>query len=656
MSWWSLVPEFMTAAAIIFVPGLLLGVAAGARGFALAALAPGFSVTAVSVSAVLASFAGVPWSIVPVAVCTVLAIAVVFAVSRRGTRPGPAPVQARSGARRAATLSVTAAVAVAAVTVGSRLIGVFGEPEAFSQTFDNVFHLNAVRYILDSGSGSSLTVGSMTGGGFYPTAWHDLVSLTVQLADVPIPVAVNVVNVCIGALVWPLSCIFLARVIVGPTLAATWAAALLSAAFGAFPLLMVEFGVLYPNFLGISILPAALALGLQVLGLGAVGGPGRALSLAALVLTLPGLSLAHPSSIMALLAFLAPAALFRWALSVRQSVRRHGATFRAVGIHCVVLLGAGVTALVLWMTVRPPREAAFWPPIESPYRAVVEVITSSAIDRPVSWAVMFLFLVGAAILLRRPGMFWLLGVYAVAALLFVVAASFSPGRIRDFFTGVWYNDPPRLAALLPVAILPVAVVGAVELWKLLKKRSAKSVEDWSPRGQSLVRYGGTAAVVSLLLVATQQGNVDAAATAAERKYRVGASAPLLNSDELALLERLDQHVPPDAVIIGNPWNGSSLSYALADRKSVQPHILGAIPHSTQLLYDHLRDAASDPAVCDAVRELEVGYVLDFGHQEVNFDDERRDVFTGLDDLAASGTAQVIDSQGAARLLRITACG
>lgn len=646
----------MTAAAIVFVPGLLLGVAAGVRGFGLAALAPGFSVTVVSVSAVLASYAGVPWSIAPVAACTVLCTSVVFVVRRRGFRSSPAQTYDRSGTHWAATLSVTAAVVVAATTVGFRLIGAFGDPEAFSQTFDNVFHLNAIRYILDSGSASSLTVGSMTGGGFYPTAWHDLVTLTVQFADVPIPVAVNVVNVCIGALVWPLSCIFLARVIVGPTLAATWAAAILSAAFGAFPLLMVEFGVLYPNFLGISILPAALALGLQVLGLDAVPGPGRALSLVSLVLTLPGLSLAHPSSIMALLAFLAPAALFQWVLSVRKSGRRHGPSYRAVGLHCAVLLGAGGAALVLWMTVRPPMEAAFWPPVEPPYRAVVEVITSSAIGRPVSWAVMVLVLVGAAVLLRRPGMFWLLGVYAVAALLFVVAASFRAGRLRDFIIGIWYNDPPRLAALLPVAILPVAVVGAVELWKFFKERSEKSVKDWSPGGRRLVRYGGAAAFVALLLVTTQQANVDAAATAAERKYQGGASAPLLNSDELALLERLDQHVPPDALIIGNPWNGSSLSYALADRRSVQPHILGSVPQNAQLLYDHLRDAAADPAVCDAVRELGVGYVLDFGHQEVNFDDERRGVFTGLDDLASSGAAELVDSQGAARLLRITACG
>ena len=662
MSWWSVVPEFIMTVVILFGPGLLIGVSAGLRRFSLAALAPGFSVTVIAVSALLADFAGIPWSVWPVVLGTFLCMVAVWLIFRGWRTTWPSGFRRRSPTARRwpaawrGVLPVAAAVILAAVAVGSRLIGAFGAPEAFSQTFDNVFHLNAIRYILDTGSGSALTVGAMTGGGFYPTAWHDVASLTVQLTGLPIPVAVNLVNVCIGALVWPLSCIFLARVVQGPTLAATWVAAVLSAAFGAFPLLMVDFGVLYPNYLGISLLPAALALGLQALGLGAAPGERVSLSLTSLVLMLPGLALAHPSSIMALLALVAPAVLFRWWLSLRESVRRRGVSFGSVGVHTLVLLVSVFAAVLLWTTVRPPEEAAFWGAVEGPYRAAFEVITSSAIGRPVSWAVMLLVLAGLVYLVRKPGMWWLLGVYAVAGLLFVVAASFQSGRLRDFVTGIWYNDPPRLAALLPVAILPVAVVGAVELWKWGKTRALRSGRESPSERRRLVLQGVGAGLIAVLLFSTQQGNVAAAQTAAAKMYRVEASSPLVSSDELALLGRLDNHVPPGAVIIGNPWNGSSLAYALADRKALQPHILGAFPPGAQLLYDRLRDASTDPAVCDAVRELNVGFVLDFGHREVNFEDERPDVFTGLDNLAGSGAAELIDSQGTARLFRITACG
>lgn len=662
MSWWSVAPELIMALAIIFVPGVLIGITAGLRGFAVAALAPGFTVTVISVSAVVASLVGVPWSIGPVMALTALCIAGAglanyWRLKARPHRSAAGHTEGRLyGANWAASLSVAAAVGLAAVTLGARLAGAFGDPEAFSQTFDNVFHLNAIRYILDTGSGSALTVGAMTGGGFYPTAWHDVVSLTVQLTDAPITAAVNVVNICIGALIWSLSCIYLARVIAGPTLPATWAAAVLSAAFGAFPLLMVDFGVLYPNFLGISLLPAALALGLKALGLGEDAAEGRTLSLIALAFTIPGLSLAHPSSTMALLAFIIPAALFRWWVSLRESLRRRGASVSLVARYAAIFAGSSVVAVALWIMVRPPKEAAFWSAVESPLNAVAEVVTSSAIGRPASWAVMVLALVGLARLVRWPSMRWLLGIYAVAALLFIVAASFRSGRIRDLVTGIWYNDPPRLAALLPVAILPIAVVGAIELWEWSDQRSRRISRSCPPRRRRLVLQGSGVAVTALLLVATQQANVNAAQTAAAQKYRVDASAPLVSSDELALLERLDSHVPPGSIIVGNPWNGSSLAYAFDDRRALQLHILGAVPQGTQLIYDHLRDAKSDPAVCDAVKELKVGYVLDFGHREVNFGEQRQDVFTGLDNLAASGAAELIDSQGDARLFRITACG
>jgi hypothetical protein len=237
-----------------------------------------------------------------------------------------------------------------------------------------------------------------------------------------------------------------------------------------------------------------------------------------------------------------------------------------------------------------------------------------------------------------------------------------PGRIRTFLTGVWYNDPQRLAAILPIVILPVAVVGAVYAWDLcrrggqrvgarrhLQERSAYA--GLKPAGQR------AAAVVAaaLLVVATQQGNVEAAQTSAASKYRIGPSSPLVSADELAVLERLAKEVPQDAVIIGNPWNGSSLAYAIADRRTLQLHILGATSKDLELIYARLNQAASDPEVCAAVSRLGARYVLDFGHREVNDGEGRSISFDGLDDLAARGVAEPVDAQGSATLYKITAC-
>ena len=125
----------------------------------------------------------------PVAAVTILIAAVAFCgwpprFSRTAGRTG----RSTGGRRPGRTSSRCPA---AAFLISRRLVAAFGRPESFSQTFDNVFHLNAVRYIQETGSRSSYTVSSMTGGGFYPSAWHDLVALLANLTGASIPVAVT---------------------------------------------------------------------------------------------------------------------------------------------------------------------------------------------------------------------------------------------------------------------------------------------------------------------------------------------------------------------------------------------------------------------------------------------------------------------------------
>ena len=341
----------------------------------------------------------------------------------------------------------------------------FGRPEAFSQTYDNVFHLNAVRYILDTGSASSLTASSMIGGGFYPAAWHDLVALTAATTGAAIPVSVNAVNLVVGAIVWPLGCIFLAHKILGNRVVVSVAAGILSAAFGAFPLLLLDFGVLYPNFLGNALLPVVVALGIQALGFARTPSKSKPVAWLLFLLVLPGLALAHPSSFMALMALMVPPLLILWSKITSRSARRSPRPALSVaGMILALLLGLGALA-VLWINVRPGERASSWPPVETTGRAIGEVLTSSAIGAPVSWAVMILAVAGLVSLILRREQLWLVGMYAVIASLFVIVASFPFGDLRTFFTGVWYNDPPRVASLLPLIILPLAVVGAVRGWR-----------------------------------------------------------------------------------------------------------------------------------------------------------------------------------------------
>lgn len=657
MSWWSTAPLLIAIAAIFFLPGALIAWASRVRGFALVALAPALTVTVASVAAIIAPLLGITWSLIPVIGLTIVVAVIAFFVARISGRHWPVHVP-RTRTLRLPVMELLA-VLLGSFLVGRRLVYVFGRPEWFSQTFDNVFHLNAIRYIIDTGSASSFTVSSMTGGSFYPSAWHDIVALAITVTGIQIPVAVNLVNIVVGALIWPIACIYLVQQVVGRRTLPTLMAGILSAAFGAFPILLLDFGVLYPNVLAISLLPIALGAGLNALGLVRDRSQPSVVSWLLFAAVLPGLSLAHPSSSMALLALLVPPLLGLWwrAVGLRLSVwRTQGKSLLA--LVSLLLVGAGVL-VVAWKKVRPPEVAAFWPPVQTTGRAIGELIAMSQIGRPVSWVVMLLVLVGLVKLIGHRQHLWLVGMYAVLGALFVIVASFPSGPFRTFFTGVWYNDPPRLAALLPVVALPLAVVGGSHIGEWVEDNWGKSFRAWIdqrvPTNPSVMRYGSFILAVFLLgalTVGTQQANVRAAAVAAAPGYHLTENSRLVSSDELALIDRLESHVPANSVIVGNPWNGSALAFALADRRMLQMHMLSEIPAGAEEIYDHLDEALSDPDVCPAVRRLNVRYVLDFGHHEVHGGDNG---FRGLDNLVANGVAKVVDSQGEARLYELTVC-
>src|SRR5690606_29432063 len=238
------------------------------------------------------------------------------------------------------------------------------DPENISQTYDNIFHLNALRYALDAQNASSLTLGGLPidnpgGGSFYPAVWHALTTLVIETTGVSIPLAVNLISILMGAIYWPLGCVFLARQVAGPRAIAMVAAGGLAAAFGAFPYTMIDFGVLYPYMLGISIAPAALAyvvLALRV-GLQPTMRPSRARL--ALLGVAPGVALAHPSVITGILALSVPIILtviYRtWdRLRIEEAPRQRLVWLYAISAVLFAVLAA------LWVAL---RVEVSWPPL-----------------------------------------------------------------------------------------------------------------------------------------------------------------------------------------------------------------------------------------------------------------------------------------------------
>lgn len=642
MTWLDLVTATAVALALVFVPGLAITIAAGLRGLWAPALAAPAGASVVGIAAVIAPIVGLAWSVAAVGAVAIVAAVALLALRLLVWRRQPSDADTRS--RGVVTLL---AVVIAVVITTTQLIVVIGSPENVSQTFDNVFHLNAVRYILDNNNASPLFVASMTSAGlppsFYPTGWHAIASLVVIVTGVSIPVASHATMLLFAAAAWPTGIILLTRTLGARSRAGLLVAGVAAASFPAFPLLPIDYGVLFPYMMGLSLVPASLA---AVLGVRfAASLAERARWLVVVLGVIPGLAIAHPGALMAFLLFAAVIA----ALGV-VSFLRSGAG-RRVKMLAGACAGVGVVVFCgLWYMVRPEAAARSWPPDETVAQAIGEVLTASPARSALNIVMASLVIIGVIVCVRRRSQSDLivLAIALISAILYVVVSGLPYWTPRDMLVGVWYDNSPRLAALLPIIWVPLATMGYEEAsaWA----RATLLARHTSP----VVVRRAVAVATGVLVVAVPQFTVmRVAVNHAAANYRFTDSAALLSTDERELITRIPALVPADAVIAGSPWTGTSLAYALAGRRVLMAHTLTATTSDTDLINEDLDEATAESPVCGAVRREKADFVLDFGSREIHGDHHP---FPGLEDLKDSSAVELVDRVGEAALYRVTACG
>lgn len=686
MSWLSAVPLVVLAAAWVTLPGLVVGLAAGLRGIAAWGAAPMLSVGVIAGSAVGASMLGVPWSgAAPVAAAAAFALLVVGVrrlVLRRPLLPRPTVVRAAAGEsvrtllrggpdRRWTGLAALGGLTIAAVLGLRAVLRGMDRPDALSQTFDANFHYNAVARILGTHDASSLTVGGLVNSpGFYPAAWHDVVSLVAPLATGPggIVVASNVVALVTTLLVWPLSVLFLVRTLVGRSAGAALAAPVLALGFVAFPWTLVTYGALWPNLLGVSLVPAALAatalaarpgLGPDPVSPARPGPypPGRVARWFPAGAAVVALGFAHPNALFGAVVVAVPPILWGLAGAVRRGLRGGvWPTVRAVVAVPVVLAALGGVAW--FMFVSPALDGIrgyYWEPEVSVTDAAWNTVLHNPEDNAPAWSIAVLTVAGAVWALRRARTSWLVPAHLLVCTLYVVGAT----TWSSVWTGVWYNDSPRIAALVPVTAAPLAALGLVALCSLARSlaclvrdrltRAAPAVAGLPrPRAAVLVAIGVIAVVVTSGGL-YQRSHIDSLAAIYQTPEEV-----LVGPEQARFLREAGDLLPSDAVVAQNPWAGTAMLWPLTDRQVLFPHLTGVWSPDQRIIAERLRDASNDPAVCAAVAETGTGYVIT-APPTFWQPDPLATQWPGLDDLADADGFELLARDGDNALWRITAC-
>lgn len=633
MTWPEAAPALAAAGALLVVPGLLVALAAGVRGVVAAALAPVLSVTVVAVTAVVAQAAGMPWGDGALAAGTLAAllgaVAIRLALRRLHRERPPAAVDGL-----APLLAGLSGAAAGAVSIGIGLARGMGEADRWPQTFDAVFHLSAVDHVLRTGDGSALTLGTLVApdrdSAFYPAAWHDLVALVASWSGAAPAVAANAVALTAAAVAWPLGCVALTRVAIGPSPGALAAAGVLAGGVAASPVLLTGYGTLWPNALATALLPACLALLADLLDLGPRPTVPRPAGWAVLTVSAVGLGLAHPNAVVSLLVLGTAALVVGW--------WGRGVRARALSL--------AVAATVGWVVLLSPafdaQRGTSWPARERMPQALGEWLALAPQRVPIPAVVAGLALAGCLVAAVRPGLRWLLAVHVTAGGLFVLVAG-SDGRLARLVSGAWWDDPFRLAAVLGVAGVPLAAIG---LDAVLRRARARLPRALTSRSVAAL----TGAVVAAIAFATlAPGSADTARVVATW-YRPDS---MLTPTERAFVSNIDSVVPAGERVAGNPWDGAALSGPLARREAVFPHLVGRWGPDRDLLARSLSSVATTTAVCAALDRLRVRFVL-VGPSGFWSGDRRRELFGGLSVAGHPGFAQVAGA-GRVSLWRVTAC-
>ncbi|GAA2855084.1 DUF6541 family protein [Microbacterium arabinogalactanolyticum] len=625
--WLAQTPAFLATLALLILPGMPMALLLRLRGVLVFGAAIVGSLASIGAGSVVAPLLGMRWSLLPVLIValTITVIAAVLWAMKREKA-----LQLRGADDRWAWAGVGAAA------LGWALIVILGVSSAShpSQLFDGIFHLDAVEFILQHGDASPFHMTMVVPGdasALYPTLWHALVALVVPFSGAVVP-ATNVVTVVMVAVVWPVAIAVLTSVLFPSMRRAVVWAPLAAFGFSVFPLGFLNWGVLYPNLIGMLQVP--LMLGFALLAARPrVPWPQRIGLVLLAVASAGATAMGHPSAMLGALVLLVPWAAWQgWRVA-----RGHGARGRVLFTSAAVFV---LVALIgVWRSLNV--STGEWLPNMTMAQGIGEVAFLSPVGRTAGLLIGPLAAIGIW-RTARSKRWWILWSHAVAAGFYLAAVWLPILSIRTAIVGIWYDDATRVASLLGVLGLPLAGLGAAVVLEWLRNLRATGRR----------RRAAAVLTTAVLLGATHLVAVwNDISFMRNTSFRFDSASQGLTPDEAALFEKADRILESDSRVIGDPLTGASLLYAYTGHDVVFPHVSGRYGPDAMLLARSMNTGSAE--VCEAVRRLGVTYAVDFGDKELF--ENYYTTFDGLHDLKDSKILTEVARVGDAALFEVTGC-
>ena len=591
--------------AVLFLPGLVLGVLAGLRWWVALAVAPLVTYGVVTATATLASHVELVWKPVTLVLVTAVAALIVVAVRLVSGRGRPWRERLRlQRPRRPGWRQwlVGAGVLGGGLLSAGVVLAGMGSLARPNQDYDYIFHANAVRLISDTGDIAPAALREINNWEsstfYYPNTFHALAALVRDLTGASVFEVLNT-QMLIVCLVAGLGLAALLHRL-GAPLAVVSVTPVLLAGFASFPYDILWRGPLLPYAAGVAVIPACLLL-LDVLlarptpvlvllfGLGAAG--------------LLGL---HPSDALSAVLFGLVYLVVRWWRSVRTAPRDLVAVV-AAGVVAVIAALPAIGGAITTGNLGPEVN---WPAVETAGQAAGDLVF---LDHGASFPQLWLagLVVVGLLAVHRARYLWAwLGGAAVCALGFVMSAA-SDVPIVETLTRPWWNDRWRFIALAVLGLAPLAAHGLLTL-ALFARRTLRR---WTGGRVPVLRTSaaiGALVAAGLVVVVALSGGLYAGLNSA-RMAGTFDNQNTLSRTEVAAMQWLARH-SDGGTIMNDANDGSAYLSAVAGLHPlfghvVEPGSISAMGPTQQLLLEHFNCLDGDPDVRSAIERLDIKYVF-----------------------------------------------
>lgn len=579
-----------------------------------AAVGPALTYGVVGVAIIPFGAFRIPWNALTALFALLAVIALAFGLRVLLGRYGDAEAESRAVSRGPA-LTVAAGVLLGAVLIGFAAWRGMPHWQSIPSTWDAVWHANTVRFILDTGQASPTHMGELRNvethaALYYPSTFHALAAVLAQITGAAPTTAYTLSSLAAAVWLFPASAAMLtwqllrSRTSEWRTAGAAATAGALSASFTSVP--YVEFDT--------ASMPNMAAYGIAVPTFVLIASTLRHRDRIPLaVLALIGVFSVHITGGVVVVMF-----VVTWWLvdAMWRPLRGRLADFLTLVVIAVptvaallpqflgVLQQAEIIAGHSFVTHEGKKKALF--------DAVVQH-TRHLNDYPIQNILIALAAIGGVILLVKR-IWWPLAVWLVLVLAIVhSSAPFGGpiGAITGKFSDLFYSDPRRLSAVVTMVLTPMAGIALFALVALVVAGLRRLIDRLTARPLSgAVWVGATAVLLAVVSVGLAWHYFPRHRHLIGEKY----DSVIIDNKDLAAFAYLATLPGARDTLIGNAnTDGTAWMYAVAGLHPLWTHydfpVQQGPGYNRFIFWAHADDADTDPRIAEAVKALNIRYVL-----------------------------------------------